>query len=248
MPDILQIISFILPLNLDRFFDSREKDAASGKAFFSSRINWLRPEPILSQKVFPNWSMYAIGWIPATLMLLYSIKNGLIKNDWILTTVLYFYLFPVIFTFFCNIYRVRRFRELEWIWTFLLMNIITNQIAVSPQYFFIIPVSILHLAFICWRASRDPQVSLLSAGIEIRKNNLERALEYANRAKSLNEGKLAIAEIYRRLGRTENSVKICKKILDTELKKEQAFEIFPELSGVKPQLESSKSEKDHAAM
>jgi hypothetical protein len=202
--------------------------------FLTRRLIWLHPEPPLEQKVLPDWSMYFIGWIPALIMLYYIATNGYWRDDWFMALMIYFIIFPICFTFFCNIYRVRRFRELEWIWIFILLNIISIEIYGSPRWQYIVPISLLHLIFICWRAYQDPQVALLSAGIEMREGDFLMALLILQKAKTLPEGKLATSICYARMGRHYEARQLFEQVLDTEEKIEQTRKIFPELAFLLP--------------
>ena len=225
---IIRILSYILPFNLDLYLDARDTDASRNRAFLSRRIGWLLPHPSPAHRTLPNWSMYAVGWIPGILVFLYIAGAGGWREEWLVAPAIYFFLFPVCFTFFCNIFRVRRFRELEWIWIFLLLNLVSIKIFDAPRWKYIIPVSLIHLGIICVRVKRDPEVALLSAGIELRQGRLEKALSLSRKASLLPEAKLVQAGCYARMGREGEARKIFGSILDTDRKIAQAGKVFPD--------------------
>ena len=225
---IIRILSYILPFNLDLYLDARDTDASRNRAFLSRRIGWLLPHPSPAHRTLPNWSMYAVGWIPGILVFLYIAGAGGWREEWLVAPAIYFFLFPVCFTFFCNIFRVRRFRELEWIWIFLLLNLVSIKIFDAPRWKYIIPVSLIHLGIICLRAMKDPEVALLSAAIELRQGRLEKALSLSRKASLLPEAKLVQAGCYARMGREGEARKIFGSILDTDRKIAQAGKVFPD--------------------
>ncbi|HPB31936.1 MAG TPA: ADP-ribosylglycohydrolase family protein, partial [Candidatus Sumerlaeota bacterium] len=227
---LLLILSRVFPIKTDSILDRKDPEGLSGTAFRKRRLRRLEPEKEFSQRILPHWSMFAAGWLPGAIIAWLAVRGDMLSDPLTTALIAYCFTFPIIFTWFCNIRRVRSYRELEWAWTFLLLNIISMLVWGSPAWKIILILSGAHALWAGARAAKDPEVALLSAGIYLKQKCWSRALLESHRCKNLPEGRLALAACYAGFGRNYDARTILQRILTTSRRQEQARQTFPWIS------------------